>query len=109
MTDAKRHHAVVTDGESGRDLIWDALYTVAKRLNRSGRAGELEVRALRRRSWRRWEVVEGLWVGDNWPDVFEPVRCRRILGHRWQDLQPVQQAASKIGTFLRERPDLGRP
>lgn len=53
-------------------------------------------------------VTEGLEVADNWTEVFEPVRKRRRFTSRWTTLQPVQEAAAQIGTFLRERPDLGR-
>ncbi len=90
----------------GRDLVWDAAWSVAERLNRRSSAVGLEVSACRRRSWRRLQVVEGLWCGDNWTDVFEPFRVRRMFTSRWRDLQSVPSAASNIGTFLRERPDL---
>lgn len=81
------------------------MYEVATRLNeRTGDSG-LEVRASRRRSLLGWSVEEGIEVVDNWTDVFEPVRRRRFFGSRWQEVQPVQEAASKIGWFLRERPD----
>ncbi len=94
------------DYQVTRDLIWAALYDVADRLNRRTSGSTLEVRAARRRSLLRWTVVEGLEVIDNWTDVFEPVRSRRLLGTAWTEIQPVQQAASKVGAFLRERPDL---
>lgn len=89
-----------------RDLVWAALFDVADRLNRRVSGSTLEVRAARRRSFLRWTVVEGLEVTDNWTDVFEPVRTRRLLQSEWTEVQPVQQAASKVGAFLRERPDL---
>lgn len=88
-----------------RDLTWDAMCEFADRLNRSGRARELEVVALRRRQWLV-VVTEGLWVGDKWTDVFEPVRRRVALSDRWTDLQSVDAAASKIGDFVDSRPDL---
>jgi hypothetical protein len=88
-----------------RDLAWDALVTSADRMNRRDSDDGLVVRAIRRRSLVRWCVVEGLWVGDNWTDAFEPVRTRRLLRSAWKDVQPLQQAGSKIGTFIRERPD----
>lgn len=91
-----------------RDLTWDAIVTVAERLNARAVAQGLAVASARRRSWRQVEVVEGLHCGDRWTDVFEPVRSRRMLGARWQEIQPVPEAASKIGTFMRERPDLGK-
>jgi hypothetical protein len=90
---------------AGRDLTWDAMCGFADRSNRSGRAGELEVVALRRRHWLI-VVAEGLWVGDKWTDVFEPVRRRVAFRDRWTDLQSVAVAASKIGDFVDSRPDL---
>jgi hypothetical protein len=52
-------------------------------------------------------VVEGLEASNNWVHgVFEPVRRRRWLGSQWRDLQPVTEAAAKIGAFIRHRPDL---
>jgi hypothetical protein len=89
-----------------RDLTWDAMCEFADRVNRSGRAQELEVIALRRRQWLVI-VTEGLWVGDKWTDVLEPVRRRVAFSDRWSDIQSVEDAASKIGTFLDSRPDLG--
>jgi hypothetical protein len=94
-----------------RDLTWDAIVTVAGRLSResaeSGLGREaLVVRGVRRRS-PGW-VVEGLGASNNWTHgVYEPVRRRRWLSRRWSDLQPVPEAARKIGAFMRERPDIG--
>lgn len=87
-----------------RDLTWDALVEVAARLNE--RTSDLEVQAARRRSLWRWEAIEGLEAVNYWTDVFEPVRRRRLLGERWHQLQPVTRAATEVGKFLRERPDL---
>jgi hypothetical protein len=89
-----------------RDLAWDAIVTVADRLSRQHESESISVKGARRRSLVGWSVTEGLETVDNWTDVFEPVRQRRLLGRTWTECQPVQQAASKIGTFLRERPDL---
>ena len=89
-----------------RDLTWDAMCEFADRVNRSGRAAELEVVALRRRQWL-FVITEGLWVGDKWTDVFEPIRRRSALSDTWAELQSVEAAAAKIGQFLDERPDLG--
>lgn len=88
-----------------RDLVWAAIYEVADRLNRRVGDSTLEVRATRRRSLLQWTVTEGIEVTDYWTDVFEPVRRRRLVSSKWQDMQPVQQAASNVGSFLRERPD----
>lgn len=90
----------------GRDLDADAMVTVAERMNDRYPDPTLIIRASRRRSLLRWSVVEGLEVADKWTDVYEPVRKRRMLVGPWEQVQPVQQAASKIGGFMRERPDL---
>ncbi len=92
--------------EDGRDAVWDAIVTVAARMNKRNEAEGLEIAAHRERSVTKWAVTEGLHAGDYWTDVFEPVRQRGLLGGRWRDVQPVQEAAAKIGAFLRERPDL---
>ena len=90
-----------------RDLPWDAMVTVAERLEPLTEGTTLTVRARRRHSLL-W-VTEGLEVVDNWTDVFEPVRRRwwwvprRVVG--WTEIQPVAEAASHVGSFLRERPD----
>jgi hypothetical protein len=89
-----------------RDLAWAAIYEVADRLNQSIGDSTLEVRASRRRSFLSWSVTEGIEVMDNWTDVFEPVRRRRLMSSKWQEIQLVEQAASNIGSFLRDRPDL---
>jgi len=91
--------------ERQRDLTWDAVCEFADRINASGRAHELNVKAQRRRHWVVI-TVEGLWVGNRWTDVFEPVRSRRTGAGRWKDLQSVSEAAAKIGAFLDRRPDL---
>lgn len=92
--------------ERGRDLTWDAMCEFAERINASGRCAELEVRTARKHQWVV-TVVEGIWVGDRWTDVFEPVRRRTIFSDRWTELQPVELAAAKVGDFLNRRPDLG--
>ncbi len=90
----------------GEDPIWDALERAADRLtHKAGKVG-FAVVSRRRKSLFGWRVVEGLWLGDDWTDVFEPVRWRRLLGDEWLDLQSVREAASNIEGFLRERPDL---
>jgi hypothetical protein len=100
------HHRIVV-----RDLTWDALVAVAERLNdesaSAGRGKEtLTVRAARRRSATWLVVSEGLEATNLWTEVFEPVRRRWWLGRRWREVQPLQQAASRVGAFLRDRPDL---
>jgi hypothetical protein len=92
-------------GVVARDLTWDAVCDAAKHLNLRAREQALEVVATRKRSILF--VTEGLWVGDKWTDVFEAVRRRPHVGRGWRELQSVQEASSRIGRFLRERPDLG--
>jgi len=89
-----------------RDLAWAAIYEAAERLNQRVGDSSLEVRASRRRSFLLWTVTEGIEVTDNWTDVLEPVRRRRLMSSKWHEIQPVQQAASNVGSFLRDRPDL---
>lgn len=93
-----------------RDLTWDALVTVAERLNREASGAELGKENLtvkaRRLSPFWLEVSEGLEAANNWTVVFEPVRQRRRPCRRWREVQPIQQAASRIGEFLHDRPDL---
>jgi site-specific recombinase XerC len=90
----------------GSDSAWSAIYEVADRLNQGVGDSTLEVRASRRRSFLAWSVTEGIEVMDNWTDVFEPVRRRRLMSSKWQEIQPVEQAAANIRSFLRDRPDL---
>lgn len=78
----------------------------ADRVNATDRGADLEVQAYRKRQWLI-TVVEGIWVGNKWTDVFEPVRRRSIFRDQWIELQPVEVAAAKIGNFLKRRPDLG--
>ena len=94
------------DGAVRRDLTWDAMVTVAERLNREAGGLTSHVRASRQRSWLTLTVTEGLEVADNWTEAFEAVRKRRLPRGAWTEIQPVAQAASTVGRFLRERPDL---
>lgn len=88
----------------GRDQTWASMYNVAERLTaRYCEADTLRVYAQRYRHMTF--VVEGLLVWDKWTDVFEPVRKRRVFTNKWTELQPVNEAASKLAAFLRERPD----
>jgi hypothetical protein len=96
------HHCRVVKHE--RDQAWAAMYTAAERLtSRYCQADTLKVAAYQRRNLTN--VVQGLQVWDDWTDYDEPVRERRYFSKKWHELQPVQEAASKIGSFLRERPD----
>ena len=80
------------------------MYTAAERLTaRYCEGATLRVSAYQRRYLTK--VVQGLEVWDKWTDGVEPVRERRYFSNKWTELQPIQEAASKIATFLRERPD----
>jgi len=86
-----------------RDLTWDAMVTAAERLSRLSE-DTVNVSAYRRGVFR---VTEGLAAGDLWtyvPD--EPVRWRWRISNHWHEVQPVGDAASKVGAFMRSRPDL---
>jgi hypothetical protein len=88
-----------------RDQTWAAMFTVAERMTAEHCAGDtLKIYAVTRRP-NPVTVVQGLLVADNWTDVFEPVRKRRVFGKRWTEVQPVDVAAANVGAFLRERPD----
>src|SRR5947209_20500645 len=94
-------------GAVERDQTWAAIWNVAARMNRRYTETALRVRPARHMSIRNWTVTEGLEAVDNWTEVFEPVRRRRLLRRwRWTEIQPVAEAASKVGRFIRDRPDL---
>jgi hypothetical protein len=87
----------------GRDLTWDGMVTVAERLTRRS-TDTMKVWAFRRRGLLR--VTEGLDAGDNWVHGLSQsvgVGRGRLAGAR---CNPSRNAASKIGAFLQERPDL---
>jgi hypothetical protein len=87
-----------------RDQTWAAMYTVAERLTGGIAQGEtLRVAASQRRNLAG--VMQGSEVWDKWTDYSEPVRKRRYFSKHWSDIQTVQDAASKVAAFLRERPD----
>ena len=87
-----------------RDQAWSAMYTAAERLTARYCEGDtLSVAAYQQRNLTK--VIQGLRVSDKWTDGKEAVRERRYFSNKWIELQPVQEAASKIGAFLRERPD----
>ena len=78
--------------------------TAAERLSRLS-DDTVEVWAYRRGLFR---VTEGLDFGDKWVEGRpEPVRWRWRTSNRWHEVQPIQEAASKVGAFMRSRPDLG--
>lgn len=87
------------------DSTWVAMEEAAERLSSLLLPDEtLEVMALRR-STGLVTVTEGLFVGDNWTDVFEPVRRRRYRSKTCTEIQSVEEAERGIEIFLRERPD----
>jgi len=89
---------------SSRDLTWDALVAVAERLSERSE-DTVQVWAYRRGFLR---VTEGLDAGNKWVyGLAQPVRWRWRFSSHWHEVQPVQGAASKVGAFMRSRPDLG--
>jgi hypothetical protein len=92
--------------ESGRDLDRAAIWTTAEKLGKRYRPNSLTVRGKTRFSFFKWTRTEGIQVVDNWTQIFEPVRTRALFGGRWREVQSLQEAASKVGWFLRERPDV---
>lgn len=85
-----------------QDSTWAALVETASRLDARLEDNELEVLPLRRRT--RHVERDGLFVGNDWIDVFEPVRERQ-RGGNWTEVQTVDHAAEEIAAFLRERAD----
>jgi hypothetical protein len=75
---------------------------VAHRLDQRAHPQGLLVYARRKHSLHF--VTEGLWAGDERTGLFEPVRRRSHFLGIWNELQPVQDASSKIDQFLHERP-----
>jgi hypothetical protein len=97
-----------------RDLDWAAIVDVAERLNTRAQSDErpppkerLLVTAGRKRSLATFTVTEGIDFSNLWTDGFEPVRRRRFFARRWTEIQSVAHAASNVGKFITQRPDLG--
>lgn len=89
----------------GTDETWHVMEEASERLSLALQDGEtLEVVPIRR-STGFATVTEGLFCGDKWIDVFEPVRQRRCLSRTWTGIQSAKDAAQGIELFLRERPD----
>jgi hypothetical protein len=86
-----------------RDQTAAAMFTVSERM--TSRYCEGTTLTVQPNTRGLFKVVQGLLVSDNWTDVFEPVRTRRRFSDHWTEVQSVQDAAAKIGVFLRERPD----
>jgi hypothetical protein len=89
-----------------RDESWAAMVAIADRLSAQYCKGDTLKVSAQRRGTGLLTVAEGLLAWDKWTDVFEPIRQRRILSHRWRSIQSDEQAADAIEGFLRERPDL---
>ena len=69
---------------------------VAQQLsNQYCKSDTLEVTALHRATGLI-TLSEGLAVCDNWTDVFEVVRWRRLFSKRWNHVQTVEQAAERV-------------
>lgn len=89
------------------DETWRRLVAVASALTELSN-DTVSVWAFRKR--RLLRVTEGLDAGDRWVyGLAEPVRWRRTFSSRWHGIQSVQEAASKLEDFLRERPDQKSP
>lgn len=85
------------------DQQWEELNATAERLTALS-TDTVSVWAFRRR--RPLRVTEGLDAGDNWVyGLAEPVRWRRPFASEWHQIQSIEEAATKLETFLRERPD----
>jgi hypothetical protein len=88
-----------------RDAVWAEMSAAAQLLSDQYCKGDSLRVTANRRATGLLTVSEGLAVQDNWTDVFEPVRKRRIYRNLWNDVQTLEQAARHIEVFLRERPD----
>lgn len=106
----ERKAAAFADGSCGilvvmeRDQTWAAMVNLAEHMSTRYCEGDtVKVYAIRRRGLLT--VTEGLQAADNWTDVFEIVRRRRVFSSAWTELRPVKEAAANIRAFLRERPD----
>lgn len=87
------------------DAAWAKMSATAELLSDQYCKGDtLKVRA-NRRSTGLLTVAEGLAAQDNWTDVFELIRKRRVYRTHWTDVQTLEQAAEHLQVFLRERPD----
>ena len=87
-----------------RDPHWVAIEAAAVGLQAATAGTTLAVRAGRHRSLLRWCVVEQLEVFDEWTNVSEPIRSRRLLRSRWKWAQPTEQAVAAVSDFLRRHP-----
>jgi len=86
-----------------RDETWAALVAAAEGIAAEATLGDLDVVPVRRR--QRGVEQDGLFTGNDWVDVFEPVRERKGRHGTWTQLRSVDQAKDSIFQFLRERPD----
>jgi hypothetical protein len=90
-----------------RDAVWAEISAAAQLLSEQYCKGDTLRVTANRRATGLLSVAEGLSAQDNWTDVFEPVRRRRIYRNRWNSVQKLEQAAEHIQVFLRARPDQG--
>lgn len=86
------------------DDVERVLAALAADLNVRQLAPDIEVLVDRR--WHGLLRAQGLMAYNLWTDVFEPVRKRWPWSRRWRAVQSPESAASKIGWFLTNRPDL---
>ena len=94
--------------EMKRDAVWAEMSAAAQLLSDQYCKGDTLKVTANRRATGLLTVSDGLAAQDNWTDVFEPVRKRRIYRNRWNDVQSIKLAAEHIQVFLQERPDQAR-
>jgi len=90
---------ITLNGEAPQDRAWADTHEVAQRM--SLRYG-VRVRAVWRRQ-RGLMIEQGLAVDTL--QLFEVVRRRRLFSRHWEQVNPVPEAASKVGDMIR-RADL---
>lgn len=79
-----------------RDLVWDAIFTAAGRLGQHYPHDTLQIRAGRKRSLLEWIVPEGFAVEDNWTDLFEVVRKRRLSSSTWNESSQYRRQLRRL-------------
>ncbi len=87
------------------DAAWARMSATAELLSDQYCKGDSLKVAANRRSTGLLTVAEGLAAQDNWTDVFELMRKRRVYRTHWTEVQTLEQAAERMQVFLRERPD----
>lgn len=101
-SDVRSSRVIVTMKPDG---TWANMEQAARLLNDQYCEGDTLRVTANRRSTGLLKVAEGLAVWDNWTDVFEPVRERRLWRGSWNTVQTLEKAAEQAEAFLRRRPD----